>query len=239
MARAAPRSDAPVLASFSSERLTLAAGVAIFHVATARVVLCFHTREKHWFLPKGRRDVNEDSGVGAEREGFEESGYRNRLLPIPLVHRQPSPHNAVAGIVSPCYVAEPVWTQLLPLNHACQYLLFWYVAETLPPDVENAINARVRETQQGTANQVPYENPPRYPPNLTLPARLAMEPEEYKPVRHENTGVGADEAHYRSFLIPVEEAKKRLGGIQRDVVHKGWEAIKLRWSQESGDGSAG
>lgn len=74
--RDALKSNPPVLANFSSDKLTIAAGVAIFHVASARVVLCFHTREKYWFLPKGRRDVNESSGAGAEREGFEEVGMQ-------------------------------------------------------------------------------------------------------------------------------------------------------------------
>lgn len=78
--RDAPKSDAPVFADFSSDKLTIAAGVAIFHVASARVVLCWHTREKYWFLPKGRRDVNEDSGVGAEREGFEEVGNAKMFI---------------------------------------------------------------------------------------------------------------------------------------------------------------
>lgn len=87
--------------------------------------------------------------------------------------------------------------------------------------------------------QAPYEYPPRYPHNLTLPSRLAMEPEGYEPVRQEKTGVGPDEAFYQSFLLPVEEAKKRLrGSIQEDVIHRGWEAIKLRWTQEVEDGSA-
>ena len=67
-----PKSSAPVLANFSSDKLTIGGGVAIFHVASARVVVCYHTVEHYWFLPKGRRDANEDSGAGAEREGFEE-----------------------------------------------------------------------------------------------------------------------------------------------------------------------
>lgn len=62
----------PFHARFDSSHLTIGAGVAIFHLATSRVVLCWHTREGYWFLPKGRRDVYEESGCGAEREGYEE-----------------------------------------------------------------------------------------------------------------------------------------------------------------------
>ncbi len=68
----APSSSLPTVANFDSSHLLLGAGVAIFHVATARVVLCYHSVDQYWFLPKGRRDANEDSGSGAEREGFEE-----------------------------------------------------------------------------------------------------------------------------------------------------------------------
>ena len=68
---AAPSSSLPVVASFDSSHL-IDAGVVIFHVASSRVVLCYHSVDQYWFLPKGRRDASEDSGAGAEREGFEE-----------------------------------------------------------------------------------------------------------------------------------------------------------------------
>lgn len=67
-----PSSDTPVVASFDSEHITIGAGVAVFHVASSRVVLCYHSVHKYWFLPKGRRDANEETGAAAEREGFEE-----------------------------------------------------------------------------------------------------------------------------------------------------------------------
>ena len=67
-----PSSDNPVVASFDSEHMTIGAGVAIFHVASSRVVVCYHSVHEYWFLPKGRRDANEETGAAAEREGFEE-----------------------------------------------------------------------------------------------------------------------------------------------------------------------
>ena len=62
----------PIFGNISSYRLSIGGGVAIFHLASSQVVVCYHTVERQWFLPKGRRDVNEGSGQGAEREGFEE-----------------------------------------------------------------------------------------------------------------------------------------------------------------------
>lgn len=61
-----------VFAEYAASNFVTASGVAIFHIKSARVVLCYHTRDKYWFLPKGRRDAGEHSTRAAEREGFEE-----------------------------------------------------------------------------------------------------------------------------------------------------------------------
>ena len=77
-----PSSDPPVNANFDSSHLTIGAGVAIFHLASSRVILCQHSVKKYWFLPKGRRDAGEDTVRGAEREGFEEVHVENQH-PVP------------------------------------------------------------------------------------------------------------------------------------------------------------
>jgi 8-oxo-dGTP pyrophosphatase MutT (NUDIX family) len=71
-----PRAFEPVIAQYPGDKLVTGGGVAIFHLATSRVVICSasHRGEKYYFLPKGRRDAGEESGTGAEREGFEEVG---------------------------------------------------------------------------------------------------------------------------------------------------------------------
>ena len=108
-----------------------------------------------------------------------------------------------------------------------QYILFWYIAETVPPDVEASLSKA--ETEQGGA----YQYPPKFDTDMTLKERIEIESGGYEPVRHENTGVDEEEALYESYLLPVEEAMKRLGdGLSRDVVSKGWEAIKLRRQME-------
>ncbi|CBY00581.1 hypothetical protein LEMA_P017110.1 [Plenodomus lingam JN3] len=73
-ATTAPRTCTPVLAQFPGSDFIVGAGVAIFHIATARVVIC-RAQDRgstYYFLPKGRRDAGEESGPGAEREGYEE-----------------------------------------------------------------------------------------------------------------------------------------------------------------------
>ncbi|KAK7521043.1 uncharacterized protein IWZ02DRAFT_452565 [Phyllosticta citriasiana] len=270
----APRSSAPVVANFASHHLTIGCGVAIFHVASQKVVLCFHSRDRYWFLPKGRKDAGEDLGRAAEREGFEESGYRNRLLPLPIQHRQPRPaahvptqtaqnegngnsSNVSEAMTAPAsphlnsllFSTEPVWTQLIPQSIHTQYILFWYVAETVPPDVEAALLQQQQKQQQSITSSSaaqtsrpspaeqagPYLPPPPYPPSLSLCDRVKAEPPGYVPPRHEGTGVDAEEALYESYLVPVDEAMRRLrGSVMADVVRKGWVGIKERreWEEK-------
>ncbi|KAF2261731.1 hypothetical protein CC78DRAFT_546435 [Lojkania enalia] len=217
------------IAQFASEDFVLGAGVAIFHIASERVVICSAKDgygRKYYFLPKGRRDAGEDSGRGAEREGYEESGYRNRLLPLPIKHRQPQAHSQIA---SKPMTAEPVWMQLMPVaSGSIQYVLFWYVAETLPPELEKEL-----ETNAGEA----YRPPPPYPNGLKLRDRLKMEPERYEPLHHEGTGVDEEEKMYKSYLVSVNEAVEKLGkhGVMADVVLKGWKGIQERYALEESD----
>lgn len=70
-----PASSKPVYANYASEKIVQGAGVAIFHLASERVVVCYHTRDEYWFLPKGRRNVGESIEEAACREGFEEVSY--------------------------------------------------------------------------------------------------------------------------------------------------------------------
>jgi len=70
-----PRAFQPAIAQYPGDKFVVGGGVAIFHLATQRVVICSAVDRRHgqyYFLPKGRRDAGEESGTGAEREGFEE-----------------------------------------------------------------------------------------------------------------------------------------------------------------------
>lgn len=225
-----PKSTSPaIFGQWSSENFVVGGGVAIFHIATQRVVIC-STQDRHgrtyYFLPKGRRDAGEESGRGAEREGYEESGYRNRILPLPIKHRQPQAHPRVSA---PSLTAEPVWMQMMPMGYGpLQYLVYWYVAETLPPDLEADLESLPNE---------PYKPPPPFPQDLTLRERIKLEPEGYEPKHHKNTGVDADEQQYKSHLVPMEEAvqKLRRTGLLADVVMRGWKGIQERLAQEDPD----
>lgn len=163
---------------------------------------------------------------------WSQSGYRNRLLPIPMRHRQPQPCNPLGNASSP-FATEPIWTQLIPLTTNTQYMLFWYIAETVPPEMEKDLKAKM-EAEATAASRTPYQYPPKYPASLTLDERLEMEVGGYEPVHHPNTAVDSEEALYESYLLPVEEAIQKLKGtIQEDVVRSGWQAIVRRHQIES------
>ncbi|KAK3636941.1 hypothetical protein LTR56_012601 [Elasticomyces elasticus] len=222
----------PVHASFPSEKLTIGAGVAIFHLASERVVVCYHSRDHYWFLPKGRRNANEETLRAAEREGFEESGYRNRILPLPMKHGQPEDPDQGRQR----FVTEPLWTQMLPLTATKQYMLFWYAAETVPPDVELSYHA----VSSGSAQA--YMAPETFPRDITIQQRVALDntlgqdgkQETYEPVKHEGTGVDEDELMYESYLLPIAEAQRKLrGSVMEDVIRRGWEGVRLRKEMEA------
>lgn len=229
--------SAPVLANYPSSLLTIGAGVAIFHLRTQRVVVCYHTREKHWFLPKGRKNANESVERAAEREGFEETGYRNRLLPIALQHAQTDPDEGHED-----YVTEAVWMQLLPLTARRQYVLFWFAAETVTPAQEEAYRVERRGQDAAGPSSRAYVPPEAFPKHQTLRERIDQDvvvhedgtSVPYEPAWHEGTGVNEDELCYRSFLLPIEEACKKLrGSVMEDVVRRGWEGIQQRIEMET------
>lgn len=115
----------------------------------------------------------------------------------------------------------------MPVSRSSQYILFWYIAETLPPDVEAQLSEQ-SENQDGR-----YQIPPPFPRDTTLKERATLDQEGYEPVRHPNTGVNEEEALYESYLLPVEEAVHKLRGtVMADVVRKGWEGISARKEME-------
>jgi len=119
--------------------------------------------------------------------------------------------------------------QLMPLRD-WQYVIYWYIAETLPPDLEADL-----ETPPGA----PYTAPPPYPPYLSLRERIAQEPKGYEPRHHENTGVDEMEVLFQSELCSVEDAVEKLeqggtmGQVMAEVVKIGWEGIQRKFDMEA------
>lgn len=115
----------------------------------------------------------------------------------------------------------------MPVTRSTQYMLFWYIAETLPPDIEQALSHK--SEQEGDV----YIAPPPFPKDMALAARMELD-KDSDPVKHENTGVNEEEALYESYLISVDEAQEILKGtLMADVVGIGWEAIQARIELEN------
>ena len=121
----APQSDVPTFAHYAAEDFVQGAGVAIFHIASARVVVCNAVDRrvgKYYFLPKGRRDAGEDTRTGAEREGFEEVCINPKTSTlynmIPVYHEHQltptSPATATASSPSRRSTTNPKRTLALP-----------------------------------------------------------------------------------------------------------------------------
>lgn len=172
-----------------------------------------------------------------------QSGYRNRLLPLPIQHRQPQPRIPPDPRFS-AFSTEAVFAQLYPQTPTSQYLCFWYISETVPPEVESALNAAEEEAEASgdSVFGAPYQYPPKWPTEMTLKERVGLEKglgkgggkEGYEPVRHENPGTDPEEALYESHLLSVPEALERLEKmpVMQYVVRIGWEAIQKRMAME-------
>lgn len=171
-------------------------------------------------------DLDSKTCFPVQGANTKQSGYRNRLLPLPILHRQPQAAEAKAvGEAQLVNVVEPIWTTLLPVSKRSQYLLHWFVAETLPPDLEMSMGSPPASRA--------YQEPPPYPADLRLVDRLALEPGGYEPTRYDNTGVDSDEANYMSYLLPIEEAIQKLGkNSMGEVIAVGWERIQARLAAE-------
>ena len=76
---------------------------------------------------------------------------------------------------------------------------------------------------------------------MTLADRIALEPEGYEPIKHEQTAANTEETFYESHLLPIEEALHALGteSVSADVVRRGYAAILLRREMEKSKGDEG
>jgi 8-oxo-dGTP pyrophosphatase MutT (NUDIX family) len=52
--------------------MLLGAGMVIIQPSTGKIVLIYESKDKVWFLPKGRKDVGESLEQAALRETYEE-----------------------------------------------------------------------------------------------------------------------------------------------------------------------
>ncbi|KAG6855974.1 hypothetical protein H0H87_008872 [Tephrocybe sp. NHM501043] len=119
---------------FSSQNFMLGAGMVVLQPSTHKVLLVYDTKDKHWFLPRGRKDVGETIEEAAVREAYEETGYRVRPLPLYMPTHAPAPPSNPGARAQ--LNTEPLYTSLVswPANSGNrrfpgEYLTFWYAGQ--------------------------------------------------------------------------------------------------------------
>ncbi|KDQ55963.1 hypothetical protein JAAARDRAFT_195208 [Jaapia argillacea MUCL 33604] len=137
---------------FSSDFL-VGAGMVIIQPSTDRIVLVYDDRRRHWFLPRGRKDVGESLEQTALREAYEESGYRTQFLPLYTPMRAPRPpelRNELRPHTEAIYVTTTAFRPRLGRqgDRGGEYITFWYVGQ-IPEDA-------VREEDTGMSDEKHY-----------------------------------------------------------------------------------
>lgn len=89
----------------SSTDFYLAAGTVTVDPVERKVLILQDLETKTYQLPRGRKDWGESLAETAVRETFEESGFRPRLLPVPLSTRATAPGAAASDASHPYHAA--------------------------------------------------------------------------------------------------------------------------------------
>ena len=155
------------------------------------------------------------------------------MLPLPFKHRQPDPDEGHQE-----FATEAIWTQFLPLTTTSQYILFWYAAETLPEACEEAY----AEGSGGEGRERIYQSPPAFPAGQMLRERIALDDRKtdgqdfvYEPRWHPGTGVDEEAKLYQSYLLPIDEACRKIkNSVMEDVIRRAWAGVLRRMEVEDG-----
>ncbi|EKM52371.1 uncharacterized protein PHACADRAFT_61964, partial [Phanerochaete carnosa HHB-10118-sp] len=141
---------------YDAQDFMLGAGMVIFQPATAKVVVVYDSAMKYWFLPKGRKDVNETLEEAVLREAYEESGYRAQFLPLYIPTNAPTPaeqrqHYPVPN-TEPFFMSIHRWygrrSPQEPGSLGGEYFVSWYIGQ-IPEDA-------IWEANTGMADEKGY-----------------------------------------------------------------------------------
>jgi len=131
--------------------------MVIIQPATDKIVLVYDKGHKHWFLPKGRKDVGETLEQAALREAYEESGYQVQFLPLYTPSHAPYPPSVSQEVANspntePIFISTRAWSARRRGFADCggEYLTFWYVG-----CIEEDAN---REEGTGMPDEQDYES---------------------------------------------------------------------------------
>ncbi|KAH7015564.1 NUDIX hydrolase domain-like protein [Ilyonectria destructans] len=125
---------------YFSDQFAISCGTVSIDVERSKVLLIRWQRTGEYFLPKGRKDIDEPLEQTAQRETFEETGIRVRLLPVDIDTLATLPSSVKAegrpkAVTEPIAVSQRVTKEILKI-------IFWYVA------VADSTTTREEGTQQ-------------------------------------------------------------------------------------------
>ncbi|KAL4256696.1 Nudix hydrolase domain-containing protein [Pleurotus pulmonarius] len=148
---------------WSAQDFMLGVGMVIIQPETEKVVLCYDSRRKRYFFPKGRKDAGEAMETAVLREAYEESGFRASFLPLYIPSHAPiSPQDMNIRSDNPVKSSEPFIVSTKTYNPRPSfnpftkrevdtsrvYFIHWYVGQ-IPADA-------VREEGTGMPDELTY-----------------------------------------------------------------------------------
>lgn len=104
-----------------SSNFVISCGTVTLDIQAHKVLIILCRKTKEYLLPKGRKDINEDTPTTAIRETYEETGYKCELLPHAFLILAP---DAVAGsLTTEAFVVSQRTTD------GVLKIIFWYLAQ--------------------------------------------------------------------------------------------------------------
>lgn len=109
-----------------SDDFVISCGTVTVDIAESRVLLIRSRGTGEYYLPKGRKDIQESLEDAALRETWEETGVRAQLLPVRITTRATTSAAAAGADPASC-VTEPLAVAQRVTDGVLK-IIFWFVA---------------------------------------------------------------------------------------------------------------
>ncbi|KAF5375430.1 hypothetical protein D9615_007919 [Tricholomella constricta] len=146
---------------WASENFMFGAGMVIIQPSSHKIVVIYDTRDKYWFLPRGRKDMGESLEATAIREAYEESGYQAEFFPLYTPSHAPAPPNDRSIYerpnTEPFYITLTSWSPGRGNRKSGgEYLTSWYIGQ-IPEDAVHTRGTGMPNEQTYTSHLCTYE----------------------------------------------------------------------------------
>lgn len=111
---------------YFSDSFVISCGTVAVDLAKSKVLLIRSRGTKECYLPKGRKNIGESLEDAAERETYEETSFRVKLLPVPISTLATAPDRRCEEAECQAITEPLAVTQRL--TGKAQKIIFWFVA---------------------------------------------------------------------------------------------------------------